>query len=98
MLYRRLPSIGVAEWPPFYFNARTSMPVRDLRAISSDEHLEADFCIVGSGPAGATIALGLARTRAKGLLAERGGLTRDARPHALNDSANAGGPRAMDQC
>jgi choline dehydrogenase-like flavoprotein len=73
------------------------MPVRDLRAISADERLEADFCIVGSGPAGATIALELARTRAKVLLVESGGLTRDAGTDALNEIENVGRPRVMDQ-
>ena len=73
------------------------MPVRDLRAISSDERLEADFCIVGSGPAGATIALELARTKAKVLLVESGGLKRDAATDALNEIENVGWPRVMDQ-
>jgi choline dehydrogenase-like flavoprotein len=73
------------------------MPVRDLRAISSDERIEADFCIVGSGPAGATIALELARTRAKVLLVESGGLTRDTGTDALNEIENIGWPRVMDQ-
>jgi choline dehydrogenase-like flavoprotein len=73
------------------------MPIRDLRAISIDEPLEADFCIVGSGPAGATIALELASTDARVLLVESGGLKRDAGTDALNEIENVGRPRVMDQ-
>jgi choline dehydrogenase-like flavoprotein len=73
------------------------MPIRDLRAIASDEPLEADFCIVGSGPAGATIALELASTDARVLLVESGGLKRDVGTDALNEIENVGWPRVMDQ-
>jgi choline dehydrogenase-like flavoprotein len=73
------------------------MPIRDLRAIASDEPLEADFCIVGSGPAGATIALELASTDARVMLVESGGLKRDAGTDALNEIENVGWPRVMDQ-
>jgi choline dehydrogenase-like flavoprotein len=73
------------------------MPVRDLRAISRDEHLEADFCIVGSGPAGATVALELAHTKARVLLVESGGLKREAGTDMLNEIESVGWPRVMDQ-
>ncbi len=73
------------------------MPVRDLRAISRDEHLDADFCIVGSGPAGATVALELAHTKARVLLVESGGLKREAGTDALNEIESVGWPRVMDQ-
>ena len=73
------------------------MPVRDLRSVSPDAPLEADFCVVGSGPAGAAIALELAQTNARVLLVESGGLKRDAETDALNDVENVGWPRISDQ-
>jgi choline dehydrogenase-like flavoprotein len=73
------------------------MPIVDFRDIGPDEKLEADICIVGSGPAGSTIARELANGRLRVVLLESGGLERSADADALNEIDNVGRPRLMDQ-
>jgi choline dehydrogenase-like flavoprotein len=50
----------------------------DARSLSPEEHLEADVCIVGAGPAGITLALELLETGARICLLESGGVERRA--------------------
>jgi choline dehydrogenase-like flavoprotein len=68
----------------------------DLRSLL-DADLECDLCIVGSGPAGATLACEFAGTRTRVLLVESG--DREDRPEtaALNELENVGAPRQPDQ-
>ena len=73
------------------------MPIQDLRAIPADATLEADVCVVGSGPAGATVALELANGNSKVIVVESGGLQRDTEVDQLNEIENTGWPRIMDQ-
>jgi choline dehydrogenase-like flavoprotein len=73
------------------------MPVQDLRAIPTDATLEADVCIVGSGPAGATIALELANGNSKVIVVESGGLQRNTEVDQINEIESIGWPRIMDQ-
>src|SRR5437773_2846365 len=73
------------------------MPIVDLRDIPAGENIEADICIVGSGPAGATIARELDRNRLRVIVVESGGTERDADVDALNEIENVGRARVMDQ-
>src|SRR5258706_1876230 len=73
------------------------MPTMDLRTISESESLAADVCIIGSGPAGATIALELANSGLKVLVLESGGTERTADADQLNEVENVGRPRVTDQ-
>ncbi|MBB5915024.1 choline dehydrogenase-like flavoprotein [Nocardia transvalensis] len=70
------------------------MRIDDLREVR-DTELDADICIVGSGPAGLTIATELAGTAWRVLVLESGGRTRSPDADRLNDIENAGAPRAM---
>jgi choline dehydrogenase-like flavoprotein len=76
------------------------MPIIDLTspsAITPLSRLSCDVCIVGSGPAGATIARELSNGGLAVVLLESGGMARDPRADALNDIENVGRPRATDQ-
>jgi choline dehydrogenase-like flavoprotein len=73
------------------------MPIIDLNDIPSGEKLQADICIVGSGPAGATIARELDGQRLRVIVVESGGTERDAEADALNEIESVGRPRVMDQ-
>ena len=58
---------------------------RDARTIASETRLEADFCIIGAGPAGITLARELAELRRSVILLESGGAEADGELQALND-------------
>jgi choline dehydrogenase-like flavoprotein len=73
------------------------MPIQDLRTIPADATLRADVCIVGSGPAGATLARELADGPSKVVVLESGGLERDPEVDRLNEIESTGWPRIMDQ-
>jgi choline dehydrogenase-like flavoprotein len=73
------------------------MPIIDLRDIAIGEKMEADVCIVGSGPAGATIARELDGKRLRVIVLESGGAERSADVDALNEIDNVGRARVMDQ-
>ena len=64
--------------------------IRDGNQIPSGTTIEADVCIVGGGPAGITVALGLAGSHARVLLLESGGLKDEAEPQLLNEGTNTG--------
>jgi choline dehydrogenase-like flavoprotein/nucleoside-diphosphate-sugar epimerase len=71
--------------------------IDDLRTIPGGEILECDVCIIGSGPAGLTIARELAETNLRVVVLESGGLERHSETDALNDVDNVGEARVMDQ-
>src|ERR1051325_5939172 len=77
------------------------MPIVDSSALVADpgviQKLDCDVCIIGSGPAGATIARELAGTRLKVTIVESGGMQRQPQADALNEIENVGWPRVMDQ-
>lgn len=73
------------------------MLVRDYQNISADEDLGTDICIVGSGPAGATLVRELAGSGLRVLLLEGGGLEGQADADALSEIENIGAPRVLDQ-
>jgi choline dehydrogenase-like flavoprotein len=73
------------------------MTISDLQETSENEPIEADLCIIGSGPAGATIAAEMAGTQLKIVLLESGGLERQSDADALNEAESVGWPRVEDQ-
>lgn len=73
------------------------MQLRDLREVAFDETLEVDVCIVGTGPAGLTIAHELSAPHVRVVLLESGGRERDAWHDDLNEVENVGVPRQPDQ-
>lgn len=73
------------------------MPKADLRELSLQADLHCDICIIGSGPAGATIARELAQSSAQIVLLESGGTERQASVDELNEIENVGWPRTLDQ-
>ena len=76
------------------------MPVIDLPAVGDARPpaiVACDLCIIGSGPAGSTLARELSGTGLRVTLLESGGVERDARIDALNTVENVGYPRVDDQ-
>jgi choline dehydrogenase-like flavoprotein len=59
--------------------------------------LECDLCIIGSGPAGSTLAREFSDTKFRVTLLESGGFSRNGDIDALNDVENIGRPREADQ-
>ena len=59
--------------------------------------LECDVCVVGSGPAGSTIARELSNTALRVVVLESGGTERQPAVDELNEIENIGWPRRMDQ-
>ncbi|MFD0364141.1 GMC oxidoreductase [Nocardia sp. GCM10030253] len=70
------------------------MRIDDLRSVGDDE-LSADLCIIGSGPAGLTLAAELAGTPLRVLVVESGGLELSEEVDALADIDNVGARRAQ---
>lgn len=64
----------------------------DARTIASGTTLEADICIVGSGPAGISVAMKLAEAGLDVLLVESGGRNLDADQQKLARGSYAGAP------
>ena len=73
------------------------MRVDDLRTLPPELEPEADLCIVGSGPAGLTIARELAGGPIQVIVLESGGLVRQAESDALNEIESIGEPRVREQ-
>ena len=55
----------------------------DARTLDHGSRIDADLAIIGSGPAGISIARAMAGPRLKVCLVESGGLTREAETQAL---------------
>ena len=74
------------------------MPAIDLRADGDAfPHTACDVCIVGTGPAGATLARELSGTGLRVTVLESGGVERDRDTDRLNEIENVGRPRHPDQ-
>jgi len=73
------------------------MNLQDLRVLPEAALVEADVCIVGSGPAGLTLAEELNGSGFSVLLLESGGRDRDAWSDALSTIESVGATRVMDQ-
>jgi choline dehydrogenase-like flavoprotein len=73
------------------------VPRIDFHELSSESNLVSDICIIGSGPAGATIARELERSRLQVILLESGGIERQPLADALNEIESIGWPRVLDQ-
>lgn len=73
------------------------MTCTDLATLPDSLELNCDICIVGSGPAGATLAKELSSSRLRIMVVESGGLTRSAEADHLNRIENVGWPRTPDQ-
>ena len=72
--------------------------ISDIREFPAGNEFQADICIVGSGPAGLTLATELANTRMSVLVLESGGADGE-HPFAaaLNEIESIGAPRVMEQ-
>ena len=77
------------------------MPRIDSSAFGGSEVLpellRCDVCIIGTGPAGITIARELSNTPLRVTLLESGGTERQEASDALNEIENVGWPRQIDQ-
>ena len=77
------------------------MPVLDSSAFAGGEalpgNLLCDVCIIGTGPAGMTIARELSDTPLRVTVLESGGADRDERVDALDEIESVGWPRVADQ-
>ncbi|WP_426609725.1 GMC oxidoreductase [Bradyrhizobium sp. McL0616] len=73
------------------------MKVFDLDLLCDDALIETDLCIVGSGPAGLSIANEFANLGTKILLLEGGGFDEEPESHSLYTIECVGGPRKVDQ-
>jgi choline dehydrogenase-like flavoprotein/predicted dehydrogenase len=70
------------------------MSIHDLRQEHGSPEFEADLCIVGTGPAGLSIALQFADSPVRVCIVESGGLEKDAHAEALNEIESVGLRRA----
>lgn len=68
-----------------------------LSAAQSELIDACDICIVGTGPAGSTLARELSNSGLRVTVLESGGLERDASSDALNEVENIGRARVLDQ-
>jgi choline dehydrogenase-like flavoprotein len=73
------------------------MPKADLHELSPETEFACDVCIIGSGPAGATIARELAQSSLQVAVLESGGDKRQPLVDELNAIENIGWPRELDQ-
>jgi choline dehydrogenase-like flavoprotein/nucleoside-diphosphate-sugar epimerase len=77
------------------------MPIVESSAFAGShalpDFLRCDICIIGTGPAGATIARELSNTSLRVTILESGGTERREATDALNEIESVGWPRVMDQ-
>lgn len=77
------------------------MPILDSSAFAGSDalpdFLRCDICIIGTGPAGATIARELSNTPLRITILESGGTERQEEKDALNEIESVGWSRVMDQ-
>lgn len=73
------------------------MQILDLNQLENDSLIETDLCIVGSGPAGTSIAKEFAGTKANVVVLESGGLAEEADTQSLYDIESVGAPRRLKQ-
>ncbi|WP_017653689.1 GMC oxidoreductase [Fortiea contorta] len=73
------------------------MKFNDLRRLENDTVIETDLCIVGSGPAGLSLAKEFAGTKTEVWVLESGGLSDEPDTQALYDIESVGVPRIMNQ-
>lgn len=73
------------------------MNFEDLRHLEDDCLIETDLCIIGTGPAGLSIAKEFAGTSIRVWLVESGGIGEETEPQTLNEIENVGVPRVMQQ-
>jgi choline dehydrogenase-like flavoprotein len=77
------------------------MPILDSSAFASSDalpdRLRCDLCIIGSGPAGITVARELSGTPLRVTILESGGIERQEETDALNEIESVGWPRVMEQ-
>ncbi len=73
------------------------MRFNDLRQLEDSLLIETDICIVGSGPAGLSIAREFAGTNIQVWIIESGGLEEDPDTQALYNIESVGAPRVMQQ-
>ncbi|HVV64803.1 MAG TPA: GMC family oxidoreductase [Rhizomicrobium sp.] len=64
----------------------------DARAIPAGDRLETDIAIIGGGPAGISLALALASSKARVMLLESGGMDFDPKTQALYGGSESGYP------
>jgi choline dehydrogenase-like flavoprotein len=69
----------------------------NLEAVEHASLLDCEICIIGTGPAGSTIARELSGTGLRILVLESGGLRRQKHADELNEIENVGRPRVLDQ-
>jgi choline dehydrogenase-like flavoprotein len=69
----------------------------DLSCLEDYSPIETDLCIVGTGPAGLTIASEFANADIRVLLVESGGFEDEADTQALYEVESTGDPRTLDQ-
>ena len=72
------------------------MHIQDLRHFEDGQTIDAELCIVGSGPAGLTLAGEFIGAGISTLIVESGGMDHDAMYSALNEIESVGEPRVMD--
>ena len=73
------------------------MPHVDLQALEDLSQLACDLCIIGTGPAGSTVARELSSSGLRIVVLESGSFTRQPSADALNEIESVGRPRVMDQ-
>jgi choline dehydrogenase-like flavoprotein/predicted dehydrogenase len=73
------------------------MKIFDLNQMESGSVVATDLCIIGTGPAGLTIANELAGVGIRTLVLESGGLGDEPESQALYEIESTGAPRVLDQ-
>jgi choline dehydrogenase-like flavoprotein len=73
------------------------MPHVDFLEVEDPSILDCDLCIIGTGPAGCTIARELSTSKMRIAILESGGFARQEHIDALNEIESIGSARTMDQ-